>query len=67
MVNSASSKATKELLFSFILENLEYRKKCLYLQEIVSLGKADNIWQKALLAFFDSPMKLDSPATFCKN
>lgn len=67
MVNSESSKATKELLFSFVLENLEYRKKCLYLQEIVSMGKSDNVWQKALLAFFDTPLKTNPPAAFCKN
>jgi hypothetical protein len=38
----------------FIKENADYRKRCLYLQEIISLSRFNDVWRRALAAFFDS-------------
>lgn len=53
-----SSYATKRLLISYVEESLDYRKRSLYLQEIISLGRENNVWRKALLAFLDTPYSL---------
>ena len=55
MTRNYSSPVTKELATKFILDNVEYRKRCLYLQEIIAMGKDNNVWMMALLAFFDTP------------
>lgn len=47
----------KQLALRFILENIDYRKRCLYLQDIISLGKTDDVWRRALERFFDIPLK----------
>jgi hypothetical protein len=67
MTGTYSSEATKKLAFRFILENIDYRKRCLYLQEIISLGKIDDVWRKALAVFLDTPIKNFAHKTFSKN
>jgi hypothetical protein len=62
-----SSKASKKLVLRFILENIDYRKRSLYLQEIISLGKINDVWRRALAAFFDTPFHSTSVKSFCKN
>lgn len=67
MTRTFSSQITKKLVIRFILENIDYRKRCLYLQEIIALGKADAVWLKALAAFFDTPVKDFPLKKFSKN
>lgn len=67
MIRTYSSDATKKLVFRFILENIDYQKRCLYLQEIISLGKANEVWRRALASFFDTPINGASIKKFSKN
>jgi len=62
-----SSKASKKLLFRFIMENIDYRKRSLYLQEIISMSRANDVWRRALATFFDTPATSISVKAFCKN
>ncbi len=67
MTRIYSSQATKKLALRFILENIDYRKRCLYLQEIISMGRQNEIWRQALTSFFDAPFHQDSAKAFSKN
>ena len=67
MTTTNNSEATKKLAFRFIMENIEYRKKCQYIQEIIALGKENNIWWKALNIFLDRSANNFSFKTFSKN
>jgi hypothetical protein len=67
MIPIYSSQATKELAVRFVLENIDYRKKCLYLQEIISMGRENDVWRQALTAFFDTPLNKLSMKAFSKN
>jgi hypothetical protein len=53
MTSTNYSDVSKRLALRFILENIDYRKRCLYLQDIISLGKTGDVWRKALERFFD--------------
>lgn len=59
--------AANKLILQFILENIDYSKRCLYLQEIIMLGKIDEVWRKALLAFLDTPLNITPLKAFSKN
>jgi hypothetical protein len=67
MVHVRSSETSKKLVMRFILENIEYRKRCLYLQEIISLGRTKDVWRQALVSYFDSPMNQLSVTDFSEN
>lgn len=67
MTRTYSSTTTKKLALRFILENLDFRKRSLYLQEIISLSKINDIWRQALTAFFDTPPAKFSFKAFSKN
>lgn len=67
MISTLSSKTTKKLALRFILENVDHRKRSLYLQEIIALSKINDIWRKALAIFFDTPPVTISLKMFCKN
>lgn len=67
MTHPYSSLTTKKLLIVFLEESINYRKKCIYLQEIISLGKLNDVWRKALISFFDSPFGSPSMKNLCKN
>ncbi|HET6995325.1 MAG TPA: hypothetical protein VFI06_10110 [Chitinophagaceae bacterium] len=67
MVHVSSSETSKKLVMRYILENIDYRKRCLYLQEIISLSRVKDVWRQALISYFDSPMNQFSPADFSQN
>jgi hypothetical protein len=67
MINACSSEATKKLAMRYILSDIDYKKRCLYLQEIIAMGRKDSLWIRALSAFFDSPMDHPSVKAFSKN
>ena len=67
MIPAYSSQTTKELAVRFVLDNIDYRKRCLYLQEIISMGKENDVWRQALTAFFDTPPTKFSIKVFSKN
>ena len=67
MIRTYSSQTTKELAVRFVLENIDYRKRCLYLQEIISMGKENDIWRQALTAFLDTPPNKFAIKAFSKN
>lgn len=61
------SNAAKRLVLQFILENIDYRKKCAYLQEIISLGKINDAWRQTLTLFFDTPLQYATTKVFSRN
>jgi hypothetical protein len=69
MILINSSDATKKLVLRFILDNVDYRKRCVYLQEIIAMGRIKKVWKQALLSFLDTPMEIDSLSlkVFSKN
>ena len=67
MTPTYSSQTTKELAVRFVLENIDYRKRCLYLQEIISMGRENDVWRQALAAFLDTPPNKLSIKAFSKN
>ncbi|MEO6611474.1 MAG: hypothetical protein ABIT05_05055 [Chitinophagaceae bacterium] len=67
MIRVYSSSVTKKLALRFILDNIDYRKKCQYLQEIIAMGRIDNQWRLALTTFFDTPMTGGSLKKFSRN
>ena len=67
MTGLFASKASKELVFRYVMENIDYRKRCIYLQEIIKLGQKDSVWQKALLTFFDNSFNSTYFTSFSKN
>jgi len=67
MIRTYSSQTTKELAVRFVLENIDYRKRCLYLQEIISMGRENDVWRQALSAFLDTPPNKLSIKAFSKN
>lgn len=67
MVQLSAADETKRLALKFILENAEYRKRCLYLQEIIGIGRKDDTWRRALSAYFDSPVHIRSFRPVGKN
>ena len=68
MIGTYSSETTKKLALRFLLENIDYHIRCLYLQEIISLGKVNDVWWKTLAAFFNTPVDGFSPkTTFSEN
>lgn len=67
MINTCSNEATKKLVMRYILSDIDYQKRCLYLQEIIAMGRKDNLWVRALSVFFDSPMDHATVKVFSKN
>ena len=67
MTSTFSSQATRKLAFRFILDSIDYRKRCIGLQDIIFLSKIYNIWRQALITFFDTPVDCRSFKAFSKN
>ena len=67
MTRVYSSSVAKKLALRFILDNIDYRKKCQYLQEIIAMGKTDKQWTLALTTYFDTPMTDCSLRKFSRN
>ncbi len=62
-----SSRATKELVLRFILDSIEFRKRSLYLQEIIFLSRLNDTWRRVLLTFFDAPLETVPVKAFSTN
>lgn len=67
MTAAFPSDATMRLVLRFILEEVEANKRSSYLQEIILMGRQNDIWMRALTAFFDAPMDDPSFRIFSKN
>jgi hypothetical protein len=67
MTSVKTSRTIKKLAFQSVLENIDTRKRSLFLQEIISLGKEDTVWIKVLNGFFNSPLKNLSVKSFSRN
>ncbi len=67
MIRTSTSPTAKKLLLRFILENIDYRKRSLYLQEIISMSRLNDVWRKALVSFFNTPATNVSLTAFSKN
>ena len=67
MIPTCSSAASKKLVLRYILQNIEHRKRSLYLQEIISLGKIDAVWNKTLRLFLNAPLKIIPLQKFNNN
>jgi hypothetical protein len=64
MTRIISSQITKKLLLQFIQENMDFRKRCVYLQEIILMSRKNDVWRKALTIFFDN---ISLPGLFQKK
>jgi hypothetical protein len=62
-----SSRAAKELVLQYVLDSIDEKKRALYLQEIISMGKSNNVWIHFLTQFLERPVKKFIPRTFSKN
>lgn len=51
-----TSRAAKELVLQFVLDSIDQKKKSVYLQEIISMGKRDQMWIQFLNAHFKKPL-----------
>jgi hypothetical protein len=67
MKPACSTTASKKLALRFVLENIEYRKRSLYLQEIISVSKLNDAWRKLLLIYFADPLTINSFQKISKN
>lgn len=67
MTSKYSSHASKQLIVQYVLENIEYKKRCRYLQEIVSLSKENEILGKMLTRFFGNSIKKNPLKAFSAN
>ncbi|MCY7310933.1 MAG: hypothetical protein SGI96_19655 [Bacteroidota bacterium] len=67
MIPTCSSPVSKKLALKLILDNIDYRKRCIGLQDIISLSKKYDIWRQALITFFDTPVNSRSFKAFNKN
>ncbi|MBS1918785.1 MAG: hypothetical protein JST17_00875 [Bacteroidetes bacterium] len=67
MTNTCTSEVTKKLAVRYILCDIDYKKKCMYLQEIIAMGRKDNLWIRALSIYFDSPLGRPLINLFSKN
>lgn len=55
MLRSFSNPTTRKLVLRFVMDHVDFRKRSLYLQEIIRMGKKEDCWRQALLAFLDTP------------
>lgn len=62
-----TSSVTKKLVIQYAQQNIDIRKRSVYLQDIISFGKTNEVWIKALKIFFDTPLSKNSLKAFCKN
>ncbi|MCC7401730.1 MAG: hypothetical protein IT214_09615 [Chitinophagaceae bacterium] len=67
MINVSSTEITKALVMRYLQHDADYKKRSLYLQEIISMGRKDQLWIRALAAYFDSPMDVPPIKSLCKN
>ena len=62
-----ASRAARELVFQFVLDSIEQKKKSSYLQDIVAMGKKDRVWNQFLNKFFTDSENLEFSWKFSSN
>ena len=67
MVPVFTSSVTKKLVLQYAQQNIDFRKRSLYLQEIITIGKTNKLWLDALVVFFDTPLTSNAKRCFSKN
>ena len=67
MVPVFTTTVTKKLVLKYVMENINQQKRNIYLQEIITIGKIDKLWNKALELFFDSPFTSKGIQAICSN
>jgi hypothetical protein len=67
MTSIYSSDVTKKLALRYLLDNIDFRKRSLYLQEIISLARKSYVWRQALTAFLNTPVDNFAIRVFSKN
>jgi hypothetical protein len=60
MKPACSTTASKKLALRYVLDNIEFRKRSLYLQEVISLSKINDAWRQLLSIYFAAPLKINS-------
>lgn len=51
----------------YVLDNIELRKRSVYLQDIIKMGKINHVWDKVLQKFLSSPYKVAPRFVFSLN
>ena len=67
MVSFRSTYTSKKLLIRFILDSIDFRKRSVYLQEMIAWGKTDEGWKNILLSYFETASVRFSAVKFCPN
>ena len=67
MLRTTSVLTIKKLARRFVVENTDFLIRSLYLQEIISMSREDDVWRRALATFFDSPVEKSDLKAFSKN
>ncbi|MBL0232512.1 MAG: hypothetical protein IPQ08_02470 [Chitinophagaceae bacterium] len=62
-----ASRAAGELVFQFVLDSIEQKKKSNYLQEIIAMGRTDRVWYQFLSNFFETTETVDFSWKFSMN
>ena len=62
-----ASRAARELVFQFVLDSIEQKKKSSYLQDIMAMGKKDRVWNQFLNNFFTDSENLEFSWKFSSN
>lgn len=67
MVSVQSSEVTKKLLLRCIQENIEFKKRSSYLQEIILMSRKNKLLVRLLETFLSCPMHTPSYKEFSNN
>lgn len=67
MLRARSSSTSQKLVLRYVLDNLDFRKRSLYLQEIINMGKKEECWRRALIAYLDTPYRTISVPGYVLN
>lgn len=59
--------STRQLVLLYVLDNIELRKRSVYLQDIIKMGKINHVWDKVLQKFLSSPYKVAPRFVFSLN
>ena len=62
-----ASRAARELVFQFVLDSIEQKKKSTYLQEIIAMGKKDRVWNQFLNHFLEENNSIEFNWEFSTN
>jgi len=67
MIPVFTSSVTKKLVLQYAQQNIDFRKRSLYLQEVIAIGKSYKFWIDALVVFFETPITSNANKCFSKN